>query len=134
MNEVENSISNMLPCELEIVKALVDKLLSFKVNDRITNIEYLKRHKTICCSVDDKHHIKKNGLKNGNQRYFCYDCNKSFSFTDASILNHIKLTYKQLITLLRCMYDCKSLIETSMEVGISKTSTFELQIRIFDAL
>ena len=32
------------------------------------------------------------------------------------------------------MYDYKSLIETSLEVELSKTSTFELQIRIFDAL
>ena len=133
-NEVEKNIKSMLPKELEQVKNLVDKLLEFKINNRTTNLEYLKRNKSICCPNNQNHHIKKNGIKDGNQRYYCYDCKKSFSLTNKSIVEHIKLTYKQLKTLLRCMYDYKSLIETSLEVELSKTSTFELQIRIFDAL
>ena len=45
-NEVEKNIKSMLPKELEQVKNLVDKLLEFKINNRTTNLEYLKRNKS----------------------------------------------------------------------------------------
>lgn len=132
--KIANEINQMLPPELETAKKLIDLLIENKPNQRLTNLEYLKKIKTVRCPKNDNHHIKKNGHKNGTQRYWCHDCRVSFSLTDNSIAKYSKLTYSQFKTLLKCMYDYKSISETALEVGISNTSTFEIEIRIFDAL
>ncbi len=129
-----NTINKMLPPELEEAKKLIDSLTKLKSNNRLTNLEYLEVKKDVFCSNDKTHHIKKNGHKNGAQRYWCYDCKKSFTITNNTILKYSKLTYHQLKTLLKCMYDYKPLNETALEIGISKTAVFEIEIRIFDAL
>lgn len=135
MNEkFANIINKMLPPELDVVKKLIDTLIEIKPKERLTNLEYLERKKNINCPININHHIKKNGHKNGTQRYWCYDCLKSFSITDSSIVRHSQLTYHQFKTLLQCMYDYKPLNETALEVGISETSVFEIEIKIFDAL
>ena len=134
MNELENKIEQMLPSELMKVRNLIDILLKFKGNDNRTNLEYLKQSKEIHCDVDINHNVKKNGKKDDIQRYYCTDCKKCIPLTKNSMLEHLKLTYNQIKILLQCMYDFKSLNETSLEVGICRTSIFELQIRIFDAL
>ena len=133
-NEVTEYLNHLLPPELEIAKELVNHLLNLKPLERNTNLEYLERYKNAKCPVDGTHKIKKNGHKNKTQRYWCKICKKSFSITNETIASSSILSYQQLKTLLKCMYDYKSLKETSLEVGISKTSTFEMQIRIFEAL
>lgn len=132
--ELSNSIIKMLPPELKTAKELIDKLLDIKPQQRITNIEYLERNKNIVCPINENHHIKKNGHKNKTQRYWCYDCKKSFSITHNSIIKYSYLNYLQLKKLLQCMYDYMPLNEIALEVGISETSVFELEIKIFDAL
>ena len=135
MNEdVKNKINHMLPPQLEEAKKLIDLLITTKPNQRVTNLEYLERTITICCPVNETHHIKKNGHKNNTQRIWCYDCKKSYSITHKSILEHSILNYYQLKKLLQSMYDFKSLDETSQELGIDESTVFESQIRIFDAL
>lgn len=131
---INNNIKKMLPPELEIAKELIDKLLSSKSVQRLTNLEYLERKKTIVCPIDKNHHFKKNGHKDGTQRYWCYDCCKSFSITHDSVVKYSSLNYLQLKKLLQCMYDYKPLNETALEIGISKTSVFEIEIKIFDSL
>lgn len=131
---VEKHISKLLPPQLEQAKKLIDQLLDFKHNSRNTNLEYLEQEKVIKCPFNCNHKIKKNGHKNGTQRYWCYICKKSFSITDSTIVKHSSLSYHQFKKLLQCMYDYKPLNETALEIGISKTSTFEIQIRIFDVL
>lgn len=132
--EISRNISKLLPPELEIAKGLIDKLLEHKPQQRLTNLEYLERNKKINCPNDNLHRIKKNGHKNGTQRYWCHDCNKSFSITYNSIAKSSYLNYFQFKKLLQCMYDYKPLKETALEVNVSETSAFELEIKIFDAL
>lgn len=134
MNKIEEYISELLPPELQTAKALIDALLPVEINDRLTNIKYLEKKKKIYCPINEKHHIKKNGTKNGVQRYYCHDCKSSFSITNNSIANHSSLNYNQFKTLLKCMYDYKPLNEMAKEVQISETSTFEMGIRIFKSL
>lgn len=132
--EVSNNITKLLPPELEVAKKLIDKLLITKPQQRVTNIEYLERKKNIECPNNKNHRIKKNGHKNGTQRYWCYDCEKSFSITYNSLVEYSYLNYFQLKKFLQGMYDYKPLSEIASEVGITKTSAFELQIKIFEAL
>lgn len=133
-NEVEKSLEKLLPIELENIKKLIDILLGIKITDRVTNLEYLEMRKKFVCPISKSHRIKKNGHKNKTQRYWCHDCQKSFTITNSSIMNSTILNYQQLRKLLQCMYDFKPLTETALEIGISKTSVFEIQIRIFEAL
>lgn len=135
MNEkISNSISKLLPPELKIAKELINKLLEDKPQQRLTNLEYLERNKKIVCPIDKDHHIKKNGHKDGTQRYWCHDCKKSFSITHDSLIKYSYLNYFQLKKMLQCMYDYKPLNEIALEVGITETSVFELEIKIFNSL
>lgn len=134
MEENIKILSEMLPPELEKIKVLIERLLQVKTNNRKTNLDYLERNKTIYCPKDIHHRIKKNGHKNGTQRYWCHDCQKAFSITSDSIAWHSLLSYQQFKKILQCMYDYKSLTETALETGITRTSVFEIQIRIFDVL
>lgn len=133
-NELSNEIINLLPPELEKAKELINKLLDIKTQQRLTNLEYLERNKKIVCPNDETHHIKKNGHKDGTQRYLCHVCKKSFSITNNSITNSSKLSYYQFKKLLQCIYDYKSLDETALEIGVCKTSVFEIEIKIFNSL
>ena len=59
MNDFENKISNMLPSDLIKVKKLIDILLDYKINNTRTNLEYLKKSKTIECANNPNHRVKK---------------------------------------------------------------------------
>lgn len=132
--EVEKIINNLLPPELEKVKNVVDNLLNVDQNSKNGNLKYLTREKKITCPNNANHRIKKNGHKNRTQRYWCHDCKISFSLTDKTIIKYSKINYYQIKKLLSCMYDYKPLYEIALEIGLSKTSTFELQMRIFEAI
>lgn len=133
--EVENIISRMTLPELKKLKDSIDVLIESKKCSRKTNLEYLeKQEPKFSCPNDKNHRVKRNGHKNGAQRYWCHDCRESFTITNKKIIKSSTLNYKQLKILLQCMYDYKSLKETALEVGISETSIHELQIKIFEAL
>ena len=105
--EISNKIKKFLPPELEIAKELIKKLLEDKPQQTTPNLEYLERNKIIKCPIDKNHYIKKNGHKNGTQRYWCHNCKKSFSITHDSIIEYSCLNYHQLKKLLQCVYDNK---------------------------
>ena len=77
---------------------------------------------------------KRNGRKNGTQRYLCKNCNKSFSITTNTILNYTKIKYWQLYKLIKCLLDAKPVAEISEEIQMSKTEVYYLEIKIFKAL
>ena len=133
-DEVKNKISHMRPPELEEARKFIELLIKTKPTRRETNLEYLESIVPICCPVNSKHHTKKNGHKSGAQRIWCYDCNNSYTITNKSIIKHSILNYYQLKNLLQLMYDLKPLEEISQELNIDKSTVFEIQIRIFDAL
>ena len=67
--EVKNRINHMLPPELEEAKKLIDLLIATKPCKRVTNLEYLERTITICCPVNETHHIKKMDIKTIHKEY-----------------------------------------------------------------
>lgn len=77
---------------------------------------------------------KRNGHKNGTQRYLCKNCNNSFSITTNTILNYTKIKYWQLYKLIKCLLDAKPVAEISEEIQMSKTEVYYLEIKIFKAL
>lgn len=132
--EVENIINELTPLELNKVKRFVDELLNIKPNSRLTNLEYLQKNKKVSCPNDKNHSIKKNGHWRGTQRYYCKNCKKSFSITNKSITNKSILNYNKILNILKGFYDYRPLREIALDVGISTTSLFELQIKIFYTL
>lgn len=130
--EIENKIKELIPPKLKEIKNVIDYLLEVETNDKKTNLKYLDKNKFFCPN-NTNHNIKKNGTKNGVQRYWCHDCKQSFSITNKSIINHSSLSYNQLKMILKCMYNFKSIKEMALEVGISETSVYEIEIKIFDA-
>lgn len=133
-NVVKEIINDMLPPDLNKIKKFVDELLEIKSYSRLTNLDYISKNKYIVCPKDCTHTIKKNGHKNGTQRYFCKDCQKSFSLTSNTIAKSSILDYNTIKNILKGFYDLRPLREIALEVKISKTSLFELQIKIYDAL
>ncbi|MBP3920571.1 MAG: hypothetical protein J6D28_03300 [Bacilli bacterium] len=131
--KIINTINKISPHELDKVKKIIDELIITKPNKRLTNLEYLEKNKNIHCSVDRNHNIKKMDIKMVPKDIGAMIV-KMFSISNKSITKYSKLTYQQFKMLLQYMYDYKPLTETALEVGISETSVFELEIRIFNAL
>lgn len=124
----------LLPDELEKIKKLVEHLLNYKMNDRITNQEYQKEILDINCPKCNTKNYKKNGHKNGTQRYYCKECYKSFSITTNTILRYTKINYYQLKLFIKCILEFKSIVEISHEIGMSQTQTYYFEIKLFSAL
>lgn len=127
-------IDKLLPDELEKVKKLIDELLISLYKERLTNSKFQVRDRKIICPRCGGNILVKNGHKNGTQRYLCKVCAKYFSITTNSILSHSRINYNQLITLLNCLLDNKPNIETAELLKISSRETYNLRIKVMNAL
>ena len=133
-NNIEKNVKKLLPHDLIKIKIIIDKLLDDKIYSRLTNIEYQLVNKKVVCPNNINHIIKKNGHKNGTQRYLCLECNKSFSITNNTILSSSILNYDKLMKILKGLYDFKPIRTIAIEANISTTSLFELQMKIYEVL
>lgn len=133
-NDFESNIKKLLPHELTKVKKIVDELLDDKMYSRLTNTEYQILNKNVICPNNANHLIKKNGHKNGTQRYLCLECNKSFSITSNTITSSSTLNYDKLMKILKGLYDFKPIRNIAIEANISTTSLFELQMKLYESL
>lgn len=129
-------INNLLPEELEkIINELVGTLEVIK-NKKNTNSKIvIKEKKHIKCPCCNSEHIIKNGLdKNGVQTYKCKECNKKFSATKNTYIEHSKLTYNQIIIFFNCMNDKLSIIKTAAKIGVNKNTAFLLRHKVLDCI
>ena len=132
--DLKEKFNNLLPEELEMIKEIIIEILNTSLNERITNLKYQVKNKEITCPVCHNKSIVKNGFKNGTQRYKCKNCNKFFSISSQSITNHLLLSYEQLCTFLTCLINYNTVEETSKIVGISKTESYYLRIKVLSIL
>lgn len=130
----KNELEHLLPDELEKIILFINDLFDNKVNKKLTNQEYQKYNLKIKCPRCNSSFFKKNGHKNGTQRYLCNSCKKSFSITTNTILNHSKIKYWQLKEFIKCLLDNKPISEISQQVKMSKTQMYYLEIKLFNAL
>ena len=126
---IKDELENLLPDELENIKLFVDNLFNNKINERLTNQSYQKKDLIIKCPKYNMSNYKRNGHKNGTQRYLCKNCNKSFSITTNTILNYTKIKYWQLYKLIKCLLDAKPVAEISEEIQMSKTEVYYLELK-----
>jgi len=135
MNEVLiNEIESLLPDKLEEVAIFIDNLLSTKSQDKLTNQAYQIEEKKIICVRCSSSYVVKNGLKDGTQRYKCKNCNKFFSINTNSILSHSKITYNQLMVIIKDILDLKPLCEICVDANLSIVETYYIEIKIFETL
>lgn len=133
--DLKNELKELLPEELKIAKTLIDELLNESLNNRTTNLKYqVKNRDIICPKCHSSSSIVKNGFKNGTQRYKCKSCNKFFSISSQSITSHLRLSYEQLIKLFTCLINYNTVEETANIVGISKTESYYLRIKILSII
>lgn len=128
------NLEQLLPDELEKIIKFINSLFDNKINDRLTNQEYQKNNMEIKCPFCNSFNFKKNGHKNGTQRYYCKNCNKFFSITTNTILNYAKVTYWQLKEIIKCILDNKPILEICEQVQMSSTQVYYIEIKIFKAL
>ncbi len=129
-----DDLENLLPDELEKLVSFINTLFDNKINERLTNQEYQKNNLKIKCPKCKLSIFKKNGHKNGTQRYLCKACNKSFSITTNTILSHTKIKYWQLKEFIKCLLDNKPIIKISKQLKMSQTQVYYLEIKLFKSL
>lgn len=127
-------LEQLLPDELEKLILFINNLFDNKINERLTNQEYQKNNLEIKCPSCGLTFFKKNGHKNGTQRYLCKNCNKSFSITTNTILEYSKIKYWQLKEFIKSLLDLKPISEISKQVKMSKTQIYYLEIKLFKAI
>ena len=132
--DLKYDLEKLLPDELEKLVLFINSLFDNKINERLTNQEYQKSNLKIKCPNCESTTFKKNGNKSGTRRYLCKNCNKSFSITTDTILNHSKIKYWQLKEFIKCILDIKPISEISKQVKMSKTQVYYLEIKLFKAL
>lgn len=129
-----HEISGLLPSQLEIAKKIIEGLLDTKNNNRLTNLEYQAKYKDIKCPFCNGERYKKNGHKNGTQRYWCKKCHKSFSITTNTVLQSSKISYKQLKTIIKGLLDLNPINTIAKDSNLSQTEVYNLEIKIFTVI
>ena len=132
--KLENYLEQLNPSDLKKIIEFTNKLFTKKINDRLTNQDCQKSELKINCPICKSINIKRNGHKNGTQRYLCKNCHKSFSITTNTILYHSRIKYWQLKEFIKCLLDIKPVEEISKQTKMSKTQAYYLEIKLFKAL
>ena len=73
----------------------------------------------------------KYGFKDGKQRYFCKDCNKSFLESSGTLMASCRLTEDQIRELIECEVEGLSLKEEAHRSGLTETTCFNFRHRLY---
>lgn len=131
---VEDYLEQLNPGNLKKIIEFTNKLSTQKINDRLTNQDCQKSELRIKCPICKSISRKRNGHKNGTQRYLCKNCNKSFSIATSTILYHSKIKCWKLKEFIKCLLDIKPIVEISKQTKMPKTQAYYLEIKLFKAL
>lgn len=132
---MKDVLNNLLPDELKEIIMIAKTLLKELGNTRETNKKYqMVKRKIICPKCHSNESIVKNGHKNNTQRFKCKICNKFFSITTDTIIEHTSLTFEQFITIMDSLINIKSISKVSSEINISPREAYNIRIRILEIL
>ena len=128
------NLDSLLPDELEKIQLYINNLLDIKETTRVTNIKYQEKYNEIKCPKCNGNWIVKNGKKNKTQRYKCKNCDKFFSISTGTLSSHLKISFNNLITIMKDMLDSKNLDDTSKDIKMSIREVYNIRIKIMDTL
>lgn len=129
--ELKEFVKSLCADEADILMDLLPSVMKSKRS----NQKIIKRErKAISCPNCGSISIKLNGTKDGNQRYYCKDCHKSFSDNNNSIVYKSRHTYEQWIQFINCeLYDY-TLKDEASSIEINITTAFSWRHKLYEAI
>ena len=110
-------------------------LLPSVMKSKRSNQKIIKRERElISCPNCGSISIKRNGTKEGRQRYICRDCHKSFSDNNNSIVYKSKHTYDEWIQFINCELHDYTLKDESYSININVTTAFFWHHKLYEAI
>jgi transposase-like protein len=88
----------------------------------------------ICCPHCKGSKIRHYGHYNGNQRYQCKDCGKTFTNTTNSPIDFTRKDIQKWLLYIRCMIEGYSIRKTAIKVGIHRNTAFYWRHKILNSL
>jgi transposase-like protein len=130
--ELKDFVMSLCADEADVLMDLLPSLMKSKRS----NQKIIKRERRlISCPRCGSITIIKNGkTKDKRQRYYCNDCNKSFSDNNNSIVYKSKHTYEQWIQFINCELHDYTLKDEATAVGISQTTAFSWRHKLYKAI
>ncbi len=105
----------------------VDSIEKFLKDNRFENGE-------VCCVHCGCTDIKRNGTRNGRQRFYCKGCHKSFGYATKTIFNSAKKDMDTYLKYIHCMMLGLTVRQTAQECHITKNNSFHARHRFLDSL
>lgn len=128
-DSLKKLVDSLLMDEIEMLKSLIPLA---ELPNSINNI--INRERTIVCPLCGSINIKKNGKKNGRQRYICKDCHKSFSINSNTIVFKTRKLYSNWIRFIHSELLGLTLKQESHECNISQTTAFSWRHKLYSSL
>ena len=132
-NEIISKIQSLPKAEarkvIDAIKSL--KLFDASFSDFITENRFSTG---VFCPRCNSKKVRKNGFNKTMQRFFCADCNKSFSVSTNTITHSSKKTLEIWQKYVDCMISGLSVRKSAAICGICKDTAFKWRHKILDAL
>lgn len=139
INNLQELVNNLCADDVislfNIIKSQGDSIVSSKVsNHHIIHRERTKDSKYSCPHCGSFSFVKNGRTKSQRQKYYCKDCEKSFSDTTNTIAHRSRKSYKDWIKVISDTLDCKPLRQTASETNIPTTTVFAMRHKILETL
>lgn len=119
----------------EILNYLEEVLVLGSFANQVTNeVKENRFSKGKVCPHCDYDKVSRNGKFNGNQRYICKGCGKTFTDFTRSPRYNSKKDMRKWITYVKCMINGYSIRKCAEIVGISVPTSFFWRHKIIDAI
>jgi transposase-like protein len=133
--DLANLISSLSRLELEELRTMIDQKLNPHIPYSISQLIDEQRFSAGAqCPHCHKTHIRRNGTRNGKQRYICVDCGKTFGSTTGSILSGTKKDISVWVKYCECMANKLSLRKSAEICDIDLQTAFFWRHKILQAL
>lgn len=87
-----------------------------------------------CCVHCGSESVKRNGHKDGKQRYLCKDCGKTFGASTGTVFRSAKKPLSTYLQYVHCMMRGMFVRETAGSCGMGVANAFYMRHKILDAL
>ncbi|MEG0591793.1 MAG: IS1595 family transposase [Coprobacillus sp.] len=116
---LDSIISNATPDEIEIIREKLNNHLVNYIYDQDISEELSNEFDSSFCYHCHSHHIIKYGKdKKGNQRFYCKDCQKTFSVITESLLSYTKKEPYQWYLYIDFLFHGDTIVQSAEITGI----------------
>lgn len=136
LKEIKNELDQLNPNDIEeLLQYIRDKKLINDYTLILKNALEYRYSDSFICPICGSAHVTKNGhYKNGFQRLYCHECNKTFSVFKGTILEGTKLSIVTWFKYLLIMSKDEDLRDCARYAGVSLKGSFYMRHKIMNAL